>query len=629
MDITQFHQYLRDYLKYKEVKTKKTGGMLHLDCPSCGQKDGANVPPNQPFISCLACGVKLDLFDVIRMHEDDMMDKSDDECFSLLNEILDLKVITEKTKRDFLDICNAYEKFGFDLVPVAAGGKNPIEKDWPNKTHTNKEEWLEWLEQGLNIGVKTGNRSKITVIDIDCQKIPEILEPYLNKTLYQITQKGYHLFFKYNEMLPKTGIKELKIDIENDGGQVVLFPSIVKGQSRQMVNHEIVDMSLEVYQFLAAYIETPKKTISEQIKEEIATENFKIKPEDLKLINNGLDGCCNSSFVKIGGLFRKELNEQQTEFALNVLNDHLLEHPMDRKSVRAMVQSLSKYISFDEEDLASKVVSYLKLTDSAFKQEIETFVFGDRAKGENKQRIDKVLNYLMKEMKIVKQNREYKLVRDMKWETNLLTVTTPIQFKMPYLDEFVHLKQTSLVLMGGSNKRGKTTFAMNILKRLVDQGIKPYYIYTESDSGFDETALKLGMKEGDFEHCFEDDYDNIILKPDSIVIYDWLKPKDFARTDNVYGTMISKIKRSNSFMICFAQLRENGEFFASDQVGQFPSVLARYLHEEGGDGTRTKIQLDLIRRPKMHLRTFEIPCLYDWSTKLVKTVEEVQREKSK
>jgi len=137
--------------------------------------------------------------------------------------------------------------------------------------------------------------------------------------------------------------------------------------------------------------------------------------------------------------------------------------------------------------------------------------------------------------------------------------------------------------------------------------------------------LKLGMKDDDFESAFATDPSKIILRKDKVTIFDWVKPTDFARTDNVYSDLVEKVKKSKGFLICFAQLRENDTFFAGDQIGQFPALISRYMYEDES-GENTKFVIDQARDSKIKGKKWEIPCKYDWDTKLVHTIEELQNK---
>ena len=342
-----------DYLKAKKWEVKQYGNSTMLLCVYCRKNPiSANQIPNTHIINCFNCKRKYNLIDIVRELEPDKKEFPEEDILQYLKELLNIEVTTQKDENNLDELLSYYENLGFDLVPIANNAKYPIEKSWTIKSHKNKLEWKQWLENGLNLGVKTGKISQILILDIDTKEPKEELKKLLDetKTLTQESSKGYHYFYQYDGDLPKTRIDEYKIDIETDGGQVVIYPSVVNGIQRKLNKAPIAKMPDKLKEFLKSKVTVPRQTESEKIIENIKTGDFKINPKDFKLKNNNLEGCCNSSFVSLGGVLRQELTPNQTEFVLQLLNQHLLENPMDKRSIRAMCQELDKYVKVDEQE---------------------------------------------------------------------------------------------------------------------------------------------------------------------------------------------------------------------------------------------------------------------------------------
>ncbi|GAF73347.1 unnamed protein product, partial [marine sediment metagenome] len=285
--------YLLEYLKHKKIPYKKSGKVVMIQCPFCNKEPmSANKIPNTNIVNCFNCKdkKKYNVIDIVMKLENK---KNEEDAIQYLKELFNINIITKKDETEIEKLLDYYEKNAFDLVPIAKDDKRPIEKDWTNKEHKDKNEWKTWLNNGLNIGVKTGTRSKITIIDIDQKPIPEEIKKAMGKTLMQESTNGFHLFYKYEESLPKSRIDELKIDIENNGGQVVIAPSKVKGISRKIALNDIAQMPKELLELLKSKTTVPRQTQSEKIREDIQTENFKIDPTKFALKNNNLEGSCN------------------------------------------------------------------------------------------------------------------------------------------------------------------------------------------------------------------------------------------------------------------------------------------------------------------------------------------------
>ena len=658
--------YLLKYLEIKKWNLQKSNKIISMVCPICGDKPAVLIPNSHPqTINCFKCKNKYTIIEVARKLEN-KPDEDIEEIYFILKGILGLDVTTEKDKENLNNILKRYEKLGWDLVPVAKDDKAAkIEKDWQNKTHTDIREWERWIDEGINLGVKTGPRSNIVVLDIDAmpsdikkliyqgkatdeqikialQQKKENLEKVLtklehpeNNTLVQTTFGGIHLFYKYTEELPKTQIKieGIIVDVETTGGQIVIAPSTVGGTTRKFNDKEIINIPANILEILNKEITVPRKTNSEQVREEIATENFKIDPADLELKNNNLEGCCNNAFIKLGGVLRKELDANQVRFALKVLNRTLLKDPMPDRIVDAMSTQLEKFVVFDEQELAHKVLIDIKSAGELGKNEIADIEFGGRALGENKRRLDKVLSYLFKEHLIIKKGREYKVLRKVDWKTELVNNRQLLDFKMPYFDDTMNFGYRDMLLIGGSPKTGKTNIAINIVQSLVQQGKVPYYFSLEANSRFETIALKMGLKEGDFKYCDDiDDPLEIEFEKNSVTIIDWLDPSGdengFAHINKWLKHFNFQIRKTNSFLIVFMQLKQDDTWFSHNLITQHPVFAARYIYDDE-TGVYGKFKIDNIREPKTHMKTREIPCKYIWQTKQLIRVDELPPEEQK
>jgi len=615
-------KYLKSYLKISKFPHKKCGQIVMLKCPFCKKEPfTANILPNTDTIKCVPCKKNYNIIDIVKETVFKDKETSEEEIIHYIKTKLNIDVVTETDEKEIIRHLDFYQKQGFDLVPIVKGKKIPAEKDWTNKYHKEKEEWLRWLDEGLNIGIKTGKKSNILILDIDQKPVPQKLKKLLGDTLTQESTKGYHYFYKFDEEIPKTRIDEFKLDIESEGGQVVIYPSSINGIQRKMGDlKEIKPLPVELKKFLKDKITVNRKTASEEIREDIKTETF----------NMGVkaQGKRNSSLIKLGGIIRKHLNANNTEKMLHIVNNHILANPLPYKEIRAMANELDKYIQIDNQELAHEILKYLKEVESSTKNDIELAVLGGFTSGEKKKIVNSTLNYLQRENKIIRKGQYYKALQSMEWKDTILDAGEPIKFQIPYLNDTAYFQYEDLIIIGSQNKYGKTTLCMNIIKRLVEQNIKPYYIYNETGARFAKTALKLGMKDGDFNHVFVSDPEEAIFEKNSIILFDWVKPTDFARTDNVFAKLIEKAKKTHSFLICFVQLKKDNTFFAQNMIGQFPALLCRYLYEKDDDGTYTKFQIDAVRDPKIlnGKKTFVVPCMYQWNTKEVKTIEEIKKE---
>ena len=657
-------------IQYKGVKCI-TAHCVLCDKPGCG----AALIPNTPNFICYDCPGgqrKYNLIDISRKIEN-LPNASDEEILTLLRKQLNLNVVTQKDETDISKMLDKFEARHWAIVPCAKNDKRPIQKEWQKIENRDKVEWFHWLNNGLNIGVRTGQVSNLCILDFDfytpaekCELVKETTTParlaelkarkvisgsltqYWKDTLVQETLGGYHVFYQATD-LPKGKVvlEGIRIDIESEGGQVIIPPSpqvavteeyqdgvdekqkpIIKervvgyGHRKFLNDNDVVAMPKELYDLIVkSKVKKPELPLVDAEQEEIAvaisTEDFKIKD----LTNNR-----KNTLIKLGGLFQKKMNITQVANVLDILNGHLLEQPLPYAEVKDVVNSLAKYIGNNEAELAQSVLDYLTETDIATKTEIESVVYGQRVNSENKKRLDRTLANLILEHKITKYNsRNYKIIKQMTWREDFEKMGTPINFKMPYINDYAHFNRGDIIIIGAQNKVGKTTLAVNFLKRLIKQGIKPGYFYNESGGRFGKSAMRLDIKPGDFEFTRAINPLEVILKPNQVCIYDWIRPVDFARTADIFDSLVQKLEEANSIMIGFVQLRDDNSWFAKDLINQFVSTSVKYIYDDK-DGVNTHMELSNVRDRKSNGKNFLIPCKYFEESREVRTVEEIEEE---
>ena len=604
----------------KHVKNFKVNRRSHLvifTCPNpdCNSPETAQFVPGTSKVNCHKCKYVGDIVDISQMlgvaTTTDTEKIKDQLC-------IEFGVENTRIKKEILDF---YKASGFDLTPLKKKSKLPFEQSWPDNKHKEVYEWDKWLTLGMNIGVKTGTRSNITIIDVDQAEIPADIDLLKGNTLIQKTGRGWHLIYKFTSELPTSKIAEYKIDILNDGKQAVLFPSVILDEktniesSREFITPLVInEMPAELLRLLKSKLDpaTIEKSSNAPL---IVPENYKV--DLLALKNNNLEGCCDDTFTQLGGLLVNQLSITDTAYVLRVLNKHLLDQPMDQQRIGTICKSVEKFAKSDSRKMIEAIFKYLNVVEFANSKEIKD------ALGFPKEEIDKCLAHLVKELKLIKRGRNFSIVKRADWKTSLNMTAKNLDFEMPYFHEHAGLCYGDNVLLASCTKNGKTTIAMNIIKRISDQlkakssNRKIYYMGSEAGSRFMSTAMTVGLAEGDFEWDFVCDPTKINLENDAITILDWLMIENKAESDIVMKYFSEQLNKTNGFLITFMQLKEgSNEWFAPNMVKQYPSLAARYIYLDD-TGLKGKWVLDAIREPKKHNKTGIIPCTYDWKTKLL------------
>lgn len=613
---------LKDYIE------KKRGRKLFFTCPKCkyvrenGVPTGNFVNRNNTIMACFHCGFRGTILDIVKLNKD----KGDWDKYQIFSYVAEKLGVDYSTPKKLDDVINFYEKSGWDLVPVAKEGKNPIEKAWTSKVHKSKAEWKHWLEAKINIGCKTGECSGVTVLDFDSE-IPKELEEYRKEALIQKSTRGEHWFFVYESIFPNVKVVDINCDILNTGKQVVIFPSVTDTFKKEFVSDlRINKMPEELKKYLLAKIgkeepkEKDKKTTHIKEPNLIKFDLVKIK-----------DGSRHDFLIHFGGILKKKLNTEQTAHVLGIMNYHFCEPPLSQSDLRKLVGSLESYIGKDLKELDNKILEYLRDVGGAQKYEIALGVSGSD-RGEIKKRIDKRLFYLINEGLIVRKGRDFLATKKVDWRDDLMDMVKPLNFKVPYFDDIAKFKSGDIILIGGLRKQGKTHLAVNIVKRLVDQGVIPYHVNLEPGSRFANIALEVGLKEGDFKHVFCAEPVTIDFERDAVTIIDWLLPHNYAEVDKLFQKFSEQMYKKGGLLIVFMQLKKNGDWFSENMVNAFPSLSTRYFYDKKGGGFEGQygyFLVDFIREAKDRIKSTKIPCKFLWDEKLLMRIDELEENKEK
>ena len=603
----QIKNYILDYLKARIPDFVQSSQKGLFTCPKCKQLSANIYPPKSGIVHCFTpeCGKQGDIFDICRRIDFDNQEIPDEDLADLL--IDELKIKTDNEINSWLQ---KYEKWGWSLVPVEANSKRAnVEKDWQNKIHKSINEWREWLGANLNVGLLGGKNSNATLIDLDTKEIPEELKKHLNETLTQNTNKGYHLVYLYEPDLPSCDLRDtpckLPIEIRGDGGfQTVIYPSVVEDKERKWNDKEPIKMPSELKQWLLERLvvkEAPKEVL------QTSTESLLA---DLKV--QGLEGKCNSSFVKLGGLLRKQLNLVQTEYTLNLLNDLLLDNPMQKKDIKGMIKELSKYSSADYNVLTKQILEYLVKHNECSARDLQ-----DVLKAEKKD-IMEVLAQLMLDNRVYKQRTMYKVIMKPDWKTEFMQESKVLEYNIPYFHDIATFRRGDMVCLGAGTGIGKGHISMNIIKKYVEQGIKPFYVSSEPGNRFSTIAMNLGLKEGDFNFINHYHPEQLELEDDAITIYDWILPEEFSGTANLYKIFAKQLDKHGGLLYVFSQLNDSGEFYASSMVRFFSSFAVKYFYTKVNnvtDNVNTYFRTSKIRESKGNVQEVTIPTRFNPDTK--------------
>jgi len=132
-------------------------------------------------------------------------------------------------------IINEYLKNEYSLIPINSEKKPHIYWKPFQYKKANIEDIFDWYDKftDVNIGIVTGDISKLAVIDVDdLNLLPELKEflPEIKETTRVRTRRGYHYYFSLNGEYVKStnSLFGKRLELRSNGTYVVAPPSIIK-----------------------------------------------------------------------------------------------------------------------------------------------------------------------------------------------------------------------------------------------------------------------------------------------------------------------------------------------------------------------------------------------------------------
>jgi hypothetical protein len=632
----QILSYTLDYLKKIIPDFQKKGKMF--TCPKCGQLTANIFPPNSNEIFCFEpdCQKIGNIFSICRDKEfENNEDISDEDIAKHL-----IKMFSIKTDTHIAQLLEKYASWDWDLVPIANDKKIPVEKKWPTKNHKDIREWQEWINTKLGLGLKTGLISNTTVIDVDLitkaeaeiwqkgtakKQIEEIIAKkevelaklkeldIFNDTVMQDSGwKGVHYFYTYESDIPKCSFdyEGLHFDVENDGGYVLIEPSTYVGKTRQISGDNINQMNSELKKLILEQNSNTPIINKEELNFDGSSDYVDLSKDAEKI--KGLEGCCNSTFVKIGGMFRKFMNIKQTNQALSLINKYMLDSPMINKDLVAMTEQIHKYSTSDDKVLYNQVYEFLKKHEEASVRDLKECLNAEPKD------IKEILATLIAEDKVFKQKSLYKIIQKADWKTEFIQESKVLPYDIPYFQNVATFRRGDMICIGGRSGVGKSYIALNIIRKILANKVQPTggvrYLSSEPGNRFAKIAMELGLKEGDFYFCNHYSPEKVELEDDAVTIVDWLLPEDFSQTANLYKIFARQLDKHGGVLYIFSQLKEDGNFYADQMVKFFASLATKYIYTESNgvaDNRNTCFKTEKIRESKTMHQYLTIPTYFN------------------
>lgn len=260
------------------------------------------------------------------------------------------------------DFLKFYSEKGWQVFPVKPKDKTPLVK-WADVATTELNMLYGWLEQypDMNIGLATGKRSGVFVLDVDAghdgfQSLDELEKKYgsLPKTpTVQTGGGGRHYFFKHPNVeirnVQNSGKLGKGLDVRGDGGYVVAAGSIHSSGNQykwivQPSINELADAPEWMVKILTSNIPT-----AEPIRERAAA-----------IPNGGR----NNTLTSLAGMMRRKgMDYQSILNAIKIENVAKCIPPLSEAEVKQIVDSVMRYepsVTFEDRDRLSTEWAFCK-----------------------------------------------------------------------------------------------------------------------------------------------------------------------------------------------------------------------------------------------------------------------------
>lgn len=345
------------------------------------------------------------------------------------------------------DIANSYIKKGFSVVPINHKMKRPYMSNWQKDCSKEPSQIKKWFENSKgNIGIVTGKKSNIWVLDIDGaigqKSMYKILEQYKQTLELTLSAKtgggGFHMFWEYDDRISgnRAGIFP-NIDIRADGGQVVVYPSIHPNGNQ--------------YKWVEETKQVGIKKAPEWLIKAMLVGDKGIAENTVAIVGDIIKGKRNDTLYRVACKFVNDgFSKKMLQESIHIANMERCQPNLPKKEVDAIIKQALKYKA--TKDFISTNMT-LRMPKS-----FESLIISSKKKGNQKfedsmNRTESILGYKL-----------------------------GIQFEK--LESAMEGIQKGMYLIGAISNVGKTSFLLNLSKSLIEKNKDLTIIFYTLDDSF-------------------------------------------------------------------------------------------------------------------------------------------------
>lgn len=334
-----------------------------------------------------------------------------------------------------------YIKMGWFIVPVRGKATATSFDSLTTEGVYDSTKFFEILENGkewiTGIGVITGEKSGISVIDLDTYKgISENITNFfknMGKTpVSRSGRGGYHIFLKYDQRMPNRADVLSSVDVKNNNGMIVLPPSIHENGNQ--------------YIWMIDPKDTPLQEVTDDILRLLNSEKVEVKPKDIKPIYQ------EKEHFNFDDYYPEGMRDDQITRACASLATQMKHRDTMVTFMKSWVKDhVQNWQDFEQNDWKALIVKI----DSALRK----FSTDDEEKHKND-----ITIYTGSDIHVAHGNDLFNILAKRRLE-----IGTGISTGYSDIDSYFTFKNGRLYLLSASTHMGKTTIALSMALKIAKE----------------------------------------------------------------------------------------------------------------------------------------------------------------
>lgn len=255
-----------------------------------------------------------------------------------------------------------YADAGMWVIPIVPGERRPAVKWQDMKAPADDQQLREWFQKhNYGVGILTGQKSGVIVIDVDTYKIngraDTVLSAFTSDLVVETPSGGRHIYFRTNGTLIANSQSKLEegVDVRGDGGIAIMPPSLAQKKDGSGMGR---------YRFVSAGDPSPlPDALTASTKKQTTTEKASGSDDALSLFNlvvreGFTDGKHNEQLNQLAAMMWRVMassNDSLKErFIYEALSALDAKDPTPQAATGNLVPTITSAINYEKHRLSAK-----------------------------------------------------------------------------------------------------------------------------------------------------------------------------------------------------------------------------------------------------------------------------------